>query len=303
MMKSGATDYVLKQRLSRLVPAVNRALKEVAEQSDRTLAATKLRSSELQYRNLLSSARDIIFSLSSNGTINTVSQAFEWTTGWKAEDWIGKNVLELIHSEDTAKTQEVFSRVARGEKTALEEIRIFSSKSDYLIAEFSIALQTIEGSTVEILAIGRDITQRKRIEAQMREQAALIDVVPNAIVVRNLEDRITLWNSGAECLYGWTAEEALGKLPEEIIYKGLTPEYAEAKKALLQAGRWQGELHQFTRSGMPITVESRWMPVRSDEGEADSIVVVNTDITEKKKLEQHFLRAQRMESIGTLAGA
>ena len=67
-------------------------------------------------------------------------------------------------------------------------------------------------------------------------------------------------------------------------------------------GEWKGEIHQIRRDGAEIIVESRWTLVRDEQGQPKSILVINTDITEKKRMESQFLRAQRMESIGTLAG-
>jgi PAS domain S-box-containing protein len=150
--------------------------------------------------------------------------------------------------------------------------------------------------------MGIDITERKRAEEQIREQAALLDKAQDAIAVRDLEHRLIYWNKGAERLYGWAAEEAIGKNADELVYKEKPPKLIEAKKSVINRGEWIGELHQITKEGKEITVESRWTLVRDNEGRPKSILIINTDISDKKKLEAHLLRAQRMESIGTLAG-
>lgn len=302
MVKSGATDYVLKQRPSRLVPAVERALKEVTAHREHQRALTRLSASESQYQSLVESATDVIFTLSAEGTFTSLNPAFEWITGWKPEEWINKRFLDLIHPDDAVSALEIFSRTLRGAKSLPIELRILSKSSQYLVGEITFTLWDKERAQSEILGIGRDITERKRSEATIREQAALLDIVPNAIVVRDLDDHITLWNAGAERLYGWTSGEVIGKPPFEILYRDNAEVYAVAKQVLFETGIWHGELHQLTQSGKPITVESRWMLLRNSAGEPDAILIVNSDITEKKKLEQQFLRAQRMESIGTLAG-
>ena len=79
-------------------------------------------------------------------------------------------------------------------------------------------------------------------------------------------------------------------------------QFEEARQVVLEEGEWSGEIRQFRRDGTSITVESRWTLVRDDKGEPTSILVINTDITDRKRMEAQFLRAQRMESIGTLAG-
>ncbi|SNQ60909.1 PAS/PAC sensor hybrid histidine kinase (fragment) [Candidatus Methanoperedens nitroreducens] len=103
-------------------------------------------------------------------------------------------------------------------------------------------------------------------------------------------------------MYGWTADEATGKNADSLVYKEELPTLIEAKKSIVEKGEWEGELRQITKNGREITVEGRWTLVRDNEGKPKSILIINTDVTEKKKLESQLLRAQRMESIGTLAG-
>jgi PAS domain S-box-containing protein len=103
-------------------------------------------------------------------------------------------------------------------------------------------------------------------------------------------------------VYGWKAQEAIGKNADELLYKQETLSQLQNNyKSLIEFGSWQGELHQVTKQGKEIIVASRWTLMRDEEGQPKSILTVNTDITEKKQLETQFLRAQRMESLGTLA--
>ncbi|MBW4569858.1 MAG: response regulator [Tolypothrix carrinoi HA7290-LM1] len=138
---------------------------------------------------------------------------------------------------------------------------------------------------------------------QIREQAALLDITTDAILVRDFDNQICFWNKGAEHLYGWKAIEAIGKNANQLLY----PLEAQSQLQNLQeslpiGGSWQGELHQVTKEGKEIIVASRWTLMRDHNDQPKSILTVNTDITEKKQLEAQFLRAQRLESIGTLAG-
>jgi two-component system cell cycle sensor histidine kinase/response regulator CckA len=144
-----------------------------------------------------------------------------------------------------------------------------------------------------------DITERKQAEQQIREQAALLDISTDAIVLRDLSNQVLLWNKTAEKLYGWKAEEAISKNINQLDNKPLLQQ--EIYQAVLSNGTWQGELEKQTKSGKQIIVESRWTLVRDEHQKAKSILVVDTDITQKKQLETQFLRAQRMESLGTLA--
>jgi PAS domain S-box-containing protein len=143
--------------------------------------------------------------------------------------------------------------------------------------------------------------ERQKTDARLREQAALLDKAQDAIIVRDLNHKILYWNYSAQRLYGWSAEEAVGRTALELIYHDSAPPDA-ALKALMAEGEWVGEIQQFTKEGKPLIVEGRWSLVRDEQGRPKSVLAINTDITERKKIEAQYLRAQRMESIGTLAG-
>ena len=135
---------------------------------------------------------------------------------------------------------------------------------------------------------------------QVSAQARLLDLARDAILVRDMQDRIVYWNKGAERLYGWTSAEALGRCAGALLRsEGAAP--APAQPSLLAQGEWAGELRQLTKAGQEIVVHSRWTLVLSAAGAPESVLIINTDLTESKKLEAQFLHAQRLESIGQLA--
>ncbi|MFB2976085.1 PAS domain S-box protein [Microseira sp. BLCC-F43] len=147
-----------------------------------------------------------------------------------------------------------------------------------------------------------ELAERKRAEQKIREQAALLDVATNAIFVRDMAGQILYWNKGAEDLYGWQRAEAMGKNANRFLHKQISPQLEQALTKIIEQGSWQGELQKVTKSGKDVLVESRWTLMGDEAGQPTSILIVDTDITEKKQLEQQFLRAQRLESLGTLAG-
>ncbi|AFY34285.1 hybrid sensor histidine kinase/response regulator [Calothrix sp. PCC 7507] len=143
--------------------------------------------------------------------------------------------------------------------------------------------------------------ERKQTEQKIREQAALLDVATDAIFVHSLDNQILFWNKAAESLYGWKKEEVIGKKTQKLWQEKNLHLLQEALNNIMKNGSWEGELYQRTKSNQEIIVESRWTLVKEFDKTAQSILVVNTDITQKKQLEAQFLRAQRLESIGTLA--
>lgn len=131
--------------------------------------------------------------------------------------------------------------------------------------------------------------------------AALLDQTQDAVIVRDLEDRIVFWNARAGQLYGWQQDEVLGQNLYELLFPGKTAVVRQASQGLSRSGEWAGEITQPTKAGPEITVQSRWKLLRDDNGEPQGVLIVNTDVTEQRKLESLRLREQRIEMTGTLA--
>jgi two-component system cell cycle sensor histidine kinase/response regulator CckA len=138
---------------------------------------------------------------------------------------------------------------------------------------------------------------RERADERIREQAALIDQANDAILVCDLAGRVTFWSQGARKLYGWTAAQAQGSAAADLLFRICPTELAEANRVVTETGRWEGELAQVARDGREIVVASRWTLLPGAAGQPKSQLIINTDITEKKKTEAKLLRAQRMETI------
>jgi hypothetical protein len=167
----------------------------------------------------------------------------------------------------------------------------------HLATQLEIAIQQAELHQ----QVQSELAERKRSEEKIREQAALLDITTDAIFVLGLNQQILFWNKSAEVLYGWLADEALSINPNSLLNQNSLLSLEEIQKTVIDTGKWQGELYQVTKTGKEVLVESRWTLVLNDQGQPKSVLVVNTDITEKKQLEQQFLHAQRLEGLGTLA--
>jgi PAS domain S-box-containing protein len=191
----------------------------------------------------------------------------------------------------------IFVSGTMGEDAAIESLR--RGATDYVLKH---QLARLPASVKRAMTEAEESSLRKQAEEKIREQAALLDLAQDAILVRDLNDRILYWNKSAERLYGWTAAEALGRNVADLFYEGESLALKRAREQVLERGLWIGELEQVTRDGRPITVQSRWTLVRDHSGKPKSKLILNTDVTELKKLEAQFLRAQRFETIGALAG-
>ncbi len=210
---------------------------------------------------------------------------------------------EHIHPEDRERVVEgVHAAIASSDSFWSDAYRYSRADGSYAdVLDRGYIIRDDKRKPVRMIGGMTDITSRKRAEEKIRFQAALLDITTDAILVRDLEDQILFWNQGASRLYGWQAEEVLGKKTRLLLNQEKTPQLVEAFKTAALEGKWQGELPQVTKGGKNILVESRWTLMRDEEEKPKAILVVNTDITERKQLEAQFLRAQRLESIGTLA--
>jgi PAS domain S-box-containing protein len=214
-----------------------------------------------------------------------------------------EDYLNLVHPEDRESVAASIDRMIKEGKGSIEYRIVWPDGSlHWLNCKGQVYYNEI-GQPIRIIGTNRDVTESKLAKQKISEQAALLDIATDAILVRDFQSQLLFWNKGAERMYGWLSTEVIGKDLQEILYSAETQQQLEIPlKKVIESGSWQGELCQVTKSGKEIVVESRWTLMRDAEGEPKSILTVDTDITEKKQLEEQFFRTQRLESLGTLAG-
>jgi PAS domain S-box-containing protein len=277
----------------------NRSLKTEVERRQRTSEA--LSESEARYQLLLDKnpLPMFVIDLDTLGFL-AVNEAAVEKYGYSADEFASMTIRDLHVPEEAAWISELLA----GEKARVPSrgLIVKHRKKDgtTIFAEIESRVVTLSGREVK-LALANDITERKKAEDRVREQAALLDLASDAILVQDLGGKVRYWNKGAERLYGWSAQQALGNQMAALFPMPDEPALADAEQQLLARGEWTGELRKHTQSGQEVTVSSRWTLLRDERGEPGSVLVIDTDITEKKMLESQFLRAQRIEGIGTLA--
>ena len=267
-------------------------------------AGQDLRESEERFRQLADNIREAFWISDLTRTeMIYISPAFEviWGRSCASLHDSPQIWLDAIHPEDRQRLQEEAAVYHRhGAYDA--EYRIMRPDGTLRwIRDRAFPVRNAAGEVYRMAGVAQDITERKLGEDRLREQASLLDRAQDAIIVRDLDHRVTYWNKSAERLYGWSEEEVLGKAVKDLLYKDTTT-FEKACEDVFSAGEWVGELHQVSKTGTALIVEGRWTLLRDAAGQPKGILGINTDITRQKKLEHQFLRAQRMESIGALAG-
>jgi PAS domain S-box-containing protein len=272
--------------------------------TERKLTEDALRESEERFRQIAENIQEVFWIRDvARGKVLYISPAYERIWGRSSESLLSapQSWLEAIHPEDRARVHHaMLTKQMAGAYE--EEYRILRPDgAQCWIRDRAFPVSNAAGEAYRMVGVAQDITERKRSRDQLHEQASLLDKARDAILVRHLEQGITYWNKSAEMLYGWTIEEVRGRHASEFMYRDLTA-YHQAQDAVITQGEWAGEIQQVTKSGASLLIEARWTLVRDEAGRPQAVLAINSDITEKKKMEQQFLRAQRMESIGTLAG-
>ncbi|MEH2037429.1 hybrid sensor histidine kinase/response regulator [Nostoc sp.] len=306
-MQQGAQDYLVKGQVTGdlLVRSMRYAI-------ERQRADNALRQSEERFRVALKNSPIFVYNQDRDLRYTWV---YNPPSGLTVEKILGKQDLDIIPVEDAQRLIAIKRGVLTTGIGTRQEVSITIKDTtryyDLTVEPLRNETQEIVGVTCASIDISerqaalRDqqaaLRDRKLAEEKIREQAALLDVTTDAICVRDLNNQIIFWNKGAETLYGWQATEAWGKNASELLYDEPSPEIEAALLQAISKGKWQGELTKLTKMNKEVLVASRWTLVYDEQGKPKSILTVDTDITEKKHLEAQLFRAQRLESIGTLA--
>lgn len=242
----------------------------------------RLGASEARYRELITQQPDGVLVVDPEGTIRFANPAARRLLPEIRDGLEGESFGFPVESEEPT------------------EIEIRRPDGPPRVAEMWTTKTEWDGDLAWLVTL-RDLTFRREAEKQLRQQAALLEKARDAILVWDLDGTLTFWNPAAAELYGWGEEEAVGSRVEELLAME-SPSFLEAHDALMRDGEWSAEVEHTRKDGTSVTVDARWTLIRDDDGEALHILAIHTDVTEKKRLMAQFLRAQRMESIGTLAG-
>jgi PAS domain S-box-containing protein len=296
-MRGGANDYFVKRSLARIGPAITRELREAAGR--RAFRASEARVRQLSHAVEQAPVSFVITDV--QGAIEYVNPKFTAMTGYSLEEARGQNPRLLKSGNQSPEFYAELWRtiLAGGEWHGELQNRAKDGTLFWELASIS-AIRDENGRVTHYFAAKLDITERMTAMRKIEEQAALLNLTNDAIYVRTLDGRIRFWSRGAERVYGWKREEAEGRKLAELRIQELVGE-AERDGWLLRDGSWSGERRQMTKKDEPVVVFSSLTLVKDERGQPNAVLANNTDITEKKKMEDQFLRAQRLESIGMLA--
>jgi PAS domain S-box-containing protein len=264
----------------------------------------ELETTNSQFKNIFDNLEEAYFSMDmvTNKTL-TISPSFEKMYGVpKKVHFENPNYwFERVHPDDTEMIKQSFPVLFKG-GVVTNKYRIIREDGEMRWLDVRISpFLDINTNLLRIDGVATDITEKKLAEEKMVEQASMLDITLDAIIVTDLNEKIVFWNKGAEKIYGYSKEEATGKVITELLYYEQT-EYLNVINKVLEKGEWQGEIKQKNKDDLAVISDSRVTIMRDKSGKPQSILTSSTDITNKKSLEAQLSRIHRMEGLGTLAG-
>jgi two-component system cell cycle sensor histidine kinase/response regulator CckA len=222
--------------------------------------------------------------------------------GWSREEFLAMTMDRILPAKDVAAFLE-YRRAVESRGAGLNQTQNWRHKTKngtVIAVQTSWQNVTFRGRRALLVTI-HDRTGHLRAEEETRELTRVLSLAADAIIVCTLDREIRFWNKGAEKVYGWTSEQAIGRKVDDLLKIDIDT-CLKCMSGLLEKGDWNGQMVHSRRESGEAVVNSRWTLGYDDEtAQPKSVLLINSDITETKKLESQFLRAQRLESIGTLA--
>ena len=261
-----------------------------ADITEQKKAEGELALSEARYRSLVRASGDIISAGKLQGT--EMEQTSEWQefTGLTAQEIAGLGWANAIHPEDREKTVLKWMEAISSAKPFELEHRVRRHDGLYrnLVAR-AVPVRDASGNILEWISAHTDVTERRAAEEALREQAELLDLTHDTIMVCDLDGTILFWNRGAERMYGFTKPQAIGRNSYDLLKTVLPCTLEAILEVLLRQDWWEGEVTQTAQNGTLVVATARWILRRDNAGNPCGILKTNNDITERKRVE-HALR-------------
>ena len=240
-------------------------------------------------RRLLEASLDPLVTIGPDGKITDVNEATEAATGYPRAELIGKDFTDYFTEPEEAR--EGYRRVFREGLVRDYPLEIRHRDGRVTPVVYNASVYRDEaGQVVGVFAAARDITAQKRAEAELRQMSRLIDLAHDAIFIRGRDGTIRSWNRGAEQMYGWSREEALGHISHDLLATRFPVSLADLEDRLARDGSWEGVLIHSRRDGAQIVVASRHVLDREERGEPTVVLEMNSDITERKRADDELRR-------------
>lgn len=298
-MRSGVLDYVLKDHLSRLSPAVERELREAVNRR----ALQQAESSVERLAAIVQSSDDSILSKTLDGIITSWNLGAEKMYGWKAEEVIGKPITFLVAPDRRDELTSINHRVKEGELLRyFETVGLHKSGRRFDVSVSLSPIHDSEGRLIGTSSIGRDITEQKRASAEIRRTTDLLNAVmdgtPDAVFVKDLRGRYLLFNQAASRFVGKPVEEVLGRDDTELFGAEDARLVMERDREVMETGRTTTKEEVLTSAGATRTFLATKAPYFDGNGNIIGVIGISRDITKMKQADEELrIRDRAIQAV------
>ncbi len=300
-MKAGAWDYVIKEKLAKLIPAVKAVLnrRRLVLQNRRTIQA--LKESEKRFRTFTEHA-PLAIVVYVDGRVDYANAKAAEVFGIDAGELLGKSLLDFIHPDCHELVKRRYARALNHEE--LEPIEEQLVLPGNRVVDVEVSAMPIEiGGKRGVMAIFNDITRRKQAEAEVRKLSQAVEQSPISVVITDALGNIEYVNAAFSRITGYAPAEVVGRNPR-ILQSGRTPPatYEELWNAVANGKVWSGEFINKKKDGTIFWEKAVVSPMFGPDGQLSHYLGMKEDVTELRRLEERIRQAQKMEALGNLAG-
>jgi PAS domain S-box-containing protein len=256
---------------------------------------TKLLQSEERWTATLGSIGEAVIATDSNARITFLNPVAAVLTGWQAEEAFGQpigKVLELINEKSGMSADNEVLRVLK-EKQVLSvanHVDLVTRDGREISVEHSAApILAGKEEVIGVVLVFRDVSERRQEQIEIAEQAALLELTQDSVFVIDLEGMVLFWSRGAEAMLGYSKSQAAGAVSHDLLHTDFPRPLAEIREELLRVGHWEGDLVTTAQDGRRIVVSSRWALQWGKRDQAPRVLVINSDITERKQGEESLV--------------
>ncbi|MBU0679186.1 MAG: PAS domain S-box protein, partial [Verrucomicrobia bacterium] len=308
-MKAGAHDYVMKDSLTRLGPAVRRELSEARIRAQNRRGGEALREQEERLRTLINAMPDIVCFKDGEGRWLEANDFDLKLFGLAGVDYHGKKDSDLAEYSDFYR--EAFLTCEESDEVAWEARGI--SRGEEVIPRpdgppkifdiIKVPMFNRDGTRKGLVVVGRDITERKEAEGESERLSMAIEQAAEAVVMTDVDGIIQYINPAFEKTTGYSRDEAIGRNPRMLKSEKQDPAFYEKLWATISSGNvWSGRLVNRKKNGTHYDQETVISPVKAASGEIINYVAVARDVSHEVALRSQLIQSQKMEAVGKLAG-
>jgi PAS domain S-box-containing protein len=284
--------------VERMAPIIGEAVFRFGIEEELRANYNALRESERRYRALIEGARDIIFTVRPDGTVSSLSPAFEDIIGYPRNEWIGKHFSSLLHPDDIPLAMDIFRRIITGDAVPLFELRSRTQSGEYRYMEFRISPERFADG--QVFGIARDITERRLAEDERARLVSAVEAAAESIVITSPSTGVIQYvNPAFEQMTGYKRREALGRTLHFLETGAQDKEfYIGLRDSLTRDGVWNGKLTNRRKDGTIYFEECTVSAVSNRDGKIINYVYLKRDVTEKMRLQSIAEAVNTMNNIG-----